>query len=297
MAGAALAAGEAASMLTAGRRRWHSLRRHPLFWAGSSVLVLLALFSFLGPVVYPQSPIAAHIADSLAPPGGAFPLGADVLGRNELARLMVGGQGFLLVGFVSALFAAALGVLMGLVAGFSGGWPDRLLMWFTDTVLGIPQLVPLFLVVVLFRPNDGTMIAVLGLTGWPLVARLVRGDVLSAREREYVESARSGGATPGRIMRRHLLPNVMGTVVVAASGQVSTTLLVLATASFLGYGLPPPNPNWAGMVAASRQYLYDNSWWLLWLPGGLFVLLQLSVNFLADALRQAFDPKNRRGMA
>lgn len=297
MAGAALAAGEAASMLTAGRRRWHSLRRHPLFWAGSSVLVLLALFSFLGPVVYPQSPIATHIADSLAPPGGAFPLGADVLGRNELARLMVGGQGFLLVGFVSALFAAALGVLMGLVAGFSGGWPDRLLMWFTDTVLGIPQLVPLFLVVVLFRPNDGTMIAVLGLTGWPLVARLVRGDVLSAREREYVESARSGGATPERIMRRHLLPNVMGTVVVAASGQVSTTLLVLATASFLGYGLPPPNPNWAGMVAASRQYLYDNSWWLLWLPGGLFVLLQLSVNFLADALRQAFDPKNRRGMA
>ncbi len=284
-------------VITAGQRRWRSLSRHPLFWTGSTLLVLLALFSFVGPDIYPKSPIATHIAHTLAPPGGAFPLGADVLGRNELARLMVGGQGFLLVGFVSAAMASALGVLIGLVSGLAGGLADRAFMWFTDTVLGIPQLVPLFLVVVLFRPNDGTMIAVLGLTGWPLVARLVRGDVLSAREREFVESARSGGATPGRIMRRHLLPNVMGTVVVAASGQVSTTLLVLATASFLGYGLPPPNPNWAGMVASSRQYLYDNSWWLLWLPGSAFVLLQLSVNFVADALRQAFDPKNQRGLA
>ncbi len=158
--------------------------------------------------------------------------------------------------------------------------------------VGISQLVPLLLVVVLFRPNDGTMIAVLGLTGWPFVARLVRGDVLAVWEREYVESARSGGAMPGRLMRRHLLPNVMGTVVVSVSGQVSTTLMVLATASFLGYGLTPPDPNWAGMVASSRQYLYDNRWWLLWMPRATFVLLQLAVNFVADALRQASDPKS-----
>jgi len=283
--------------ISAGRRRWQALRRHPLFWTGSGLLILLALFCFVGPLIYPANPLATHINYTLSPPGARFPLGADVLGRNELARLMVGGQGFMLVGFASALFASLVGIVIGLVAGFTGGFTDRAFMWLTDTVLGIPQLVPLFLVVVLFRPSNATMILVLGLTGWPLVARLVRAETLSAREREYVESAKSGGATRSRILSRHLLPNVMGTVVVAASGQVSITLLVLATASYLGYGLPPPFPNWAGMVADSQQYLYDNTWWLLWLPGAAFVLLQLSVNFLADALRQAFDPKNRRGLA
>jgi peptide/nickel transport system permease protein len=282
-------------IVTAGYRRWRTLRRHPLFWIGGGLLVALALFCYMGPLVYRVDPLAVHITHNMRPPGGAYPLGTDILGRDELARLMVGGQGFILVGFAAALFSSLVGVLIGLAAGFSGGLIDRAFMWFTDTVLGIPQLVPLFLVVVLARPSVSTMIVVLALTGWPLVSRLVRAEALSAREREYVESARSGGATSWRIMLRHLMPNVMGTVVVASSGQLSITLLVLAIASYLGYGLPPPDPNWAGMVADSTQYLYANAWWLLWLPGMAFVLLQLSVNFLADALREAFDPRTNRG--
>jgi len=281
---------------SAAARQWRALVRQPLFWVGAGVIVLLAALSFIGPLVYPVDPNAVNPAVSLSPPSSAYPLGTDVLGRNELARVINGGQGFLLVGFSSALAASLLGSLVGLVAGYTGGWTDRILMRLTDIFLGIPQLVPLLLFDVLFLPNDGTMILILSLTVWPIVARLVRADTLAVREQEYVVSAVASGATRARILQRHILPNIWSTVLVTASSQLGSTVLILATASYLGYGLPPPLPNWAGMVASSTQYLPAGNWWLFLPPGLAFVALQVSIYFLADAFRIAFNPHSLQGV-
>ncbi len=277
------------------RRQWRALVHHPLFWVGMTVLVLLALMSFVGPALYPVNPNAVAPNVSLHPPSPAFPFGTDVLGRNELARVLNGGSGFLLVGFASAIAASLLGSTVGLVAGFTGGAADRILMRLADVFMGIPQLVPLLLFDVLFLPNDATMILILSLTVWPLVARLVRAETLTIREREYVTAAVAVGATRSRILRRHILPNILGTVLVTSSSQLGSTVLILATASFLGFGLPPPAPNWAQMVADSTQYLVGGNWWLFLPPGLAFVALQFSVYFVADAFRQAFNPHTLQG--
>lgn len=279
------------------RRGWPALFRSPLFWLGALLLVGLTAFSFGGPLLYRASPYATHVSQFLRPPGRGLPLGADALGRNELARLMVGGQGLILIGLVSALVATLVGTVVGLWAGEQGGAWDRLLMGLADTLLGVPQLVPLLLVDVLLRPSAVTMVVVMAATGWPVVARLVRAKTLGIREREFVASAVAAGANGRRVMFRHVWPNLMSDVLVAASGQVASSVLLLATATFLGLGLPPPTPNWATMMAGSVNRLAGGLWWLA-VPAGLaFVLLQISVHFIADAVRSAFDPRLRREVA
>jgi peptide/nickel transport system permease protein len=201
--------------------------------------------------------------------------------------MMYGGRGLILVGLASSAVAAVLGTLVGLIGAVFGGWVDRMTTWATDVVLSIPQLLPLMLIMVLLRPSPLTMVFVVGATTWPLIARLVRAEALSILERDYIEAARSLGASQWRILLQHLLPNLWGTILTASSNQVAAAMLVVATVSFLGFGLPPPSPNWAGMVSSGTNDLMLGSWWLMLFPGLAFILLQFSVNFIAEAIRSA----------
>lgn len=265
-------------------RRASRLWRTPMFWLGILLFVALSLFCFVGPVVYPESAFTLHMSAVSHPPSAAFPLGTDDLGRNEMSRLMLGGQLLILVGLAAAIIATLLGTIIGLATGLSGGLVDEVGSWLMDIVLSVPQLVPILLIANLLRPSSATMIVVVGATSWPLVARLVRAETLSIRQREYVAAARSLGARDFRIMVRHVLPNLWSTILVATSSSVGTAVLVVATASFLGFTLPPPWPNWSGMIADSlTSSLFSDYWWLLVFPGAALVLLQLSINFIADA--------------
>jgi peptide/nickel transport system permease protein len=274
------------------------LLRHPLWWTGSLLVVGLVLFCFVGPWVWRVNPLAIHVAWFASPPTRALPLGADALGRDELARLMAGGQEILLVGALAALLATVGGTLAGLLAGLNGGIVDRALMWAVDVFLGVPQIVPLMLVDVLVRPTPATMTIIVALTGWPTIARLVRAETLRLKAGEFVEAARALGASEGALMRRHLLPNLLAVVLVAGSFQVGTALMVVGTASYLGVGLPPPWPNWGSMLSDAVDALIAGYWWMVVPPALAYALLQLGVNFMADAVRESLlaeGPHGRRG--
>jgi peptide/nickel transport system permease protein len=259
------------------------------FWVGVVFLLGLVAFSFAGPALYRANPYAVHIAFSMAPPGPGHPLGADALGRNELARLMLGGQPFLEIGFAAAAVAVGLGTVVGLVSALGDGWLPGFLTWLSETALNIPQVVPLLLFEVLAQPSVLTFVAVIGGTGWPMVARLVRSQALRVGAEDYLEAARAQGAPPFRLYVRHVLPNIRGTLLVAASQQVNQSVLVLATVSFLAFGLPAPLPNWAQMVANSFDAMMAGAWWLVLPPGLAFVVLQVGVGLMADGLWAASD--------
>ncbi len=275
-------------------REWKAFWHNPLAVAGVVGLSFLVLFSFLGPVLYPVQINNPNLLATLHAPNAHFPLGTDSLGRSELARMMVGGQLSLEVGFAAAFMATLLGVVYGLVSGMAGKWLDVILMRIVDIFIAIPGLFLLLFVDTVFRPNALLLVVVIGSLSWFGVARLVRSEVLSLKRRDYVEAARALGASNWRIMFKELLPNVMGVVVVNATFQVADAILTVAALSFLGLGLPPPMPNWGEMLSSSMSYMFQNAWWLIYPPGVAILIVELSVNFLGDALRQAFDPRLRK---
>lgn len=257
--------------------------------AGLGMFVLLVMFCFLGPIVYPADPYAMHLIAILQPPSTQFPLGTNNLGRNMLARLMLGGQTSLEVGIASALAAMLVGVVYGMVSGFIGGWVDALLMRIIDVLRSVPTLFILIFLDSAFHPSAILLILLIALTSWHGVSRLVRAEILSLKEMTFIEAARTIGLTRRRILFVHLLPNVMATLVVAATFMVGDAVLIIAGLSFLGLGLPPPTPNWGAMLANSMAYLPQNSWWLIYPPGIAILATVLSINFMGDAIRKAFD--------
>lgn len=269
---------------------WSVLTR-PLFWTGLALFAGLVLFCFVGPTIDHTSPLAVDMAQVHIPPGGGHWLGTDSLGRSELSRLMFGGQQIILVGLGASVLASALGVVLGLMSGMAGGFVDRFLVWGMDVAMAIPQLVPLLLVDSLIQPSVLSMILIVGLTMWPVVARLVRGQTLSLRERDYVVAAHSLGSGNVRILFRHILPALWAPVLTAASDQAAAAILVVATAGFLGLGLPPPWPNWGNMVSSGSSSLSFGYWWLMAFPGLAFVLLQFSISFMSQALRRSVQEK------
>jgi len=272
-------------------RVWRRFWRNPMTIAGVLGLVFLVLLSFVGPLFYPVNPIQPHLTAVLQPPSAQFPLGTDGLGRDELARLMVGGQSSLIVGFAAAIVAMAFGTIYGMVAALSNKWLDSLLMRIVDILLSIPSLFVLLFLDSVFQPSVVLMVFIIASTSWLGVARLVRAEVLSIKTRTYVEAAQSIGASTWRIMRIYLIPNFLGTVLVAVTFGIADAIITVATLSFLGLGLPPPAPNWGGDLATAMSYMYQNSWWLIYPPGLAILLAELSINFLGDALRQAFDTR------
>ncbi len=258
---------------------------------GASFLILLVLFCFLGPFLTGhRAPDQVHPSQALQGPSGTYPFGTDEVGRDEFARAMAGGQVSLLVGLSSMLVALFLGVTIGAFAGFYGGIVDNLLMRLTDVALSVPAYLLLFVLSAAF--SDGsprTVIILIAIFSWTYSSRLVRGEFLALKEREYVMAARTIGAKGFRLMFRHILPNAAGPIIVNATLLVGTNIIFESVMSFFGFGLHPPTSSWGNMVS-SGQGLYDVAPWAVLFPGVLIILTVLSFNLVGDGLRDALDP-------
>jgi peptide/nickel transport system permease protein len=266
---------------------------HRLGLAGLAVIVALALFCFLGPAIYHTDQIHTDIQLTNLPPGPGRPLGTDSNGYDILGRLMIGGRGSLEIGLAVAVLATAIGVVWGAVAGFTGGLADAVMMRVVDIVLAIPAIFLLIYLSTVFRPTILLLIVVISLLSWLAPARLVRGEALSLRTREFIDAVRVMGGRRSRIIVRHLVPNTFGTIVVSATFQVADAIIVLATLSFLGFGLPPPAATWGGMLSQGTTNLLDGYWWEVY-PAGLIIMLTVvAFNFAGDALRDSLDARLR----
>lgn len=259
---------------------------------GLVMLVLLVLFCFVGPYISGHNqPNLLHPADSDLPPTLQYPLGTDDVGRDQLARAMFGGQISLLVGLGSMLVALAFGVTIGSLAGFYGGWIDNILMRFTDVMLSIPTYLLLFVLSISFASSSSpqSIILLISVFSWAIAARVVRGEFLALKEREYVLAARTIGANNFRLMFRHILPNAAGPIIVNATLLIGNNIILESVLSYFGFGLRPPTASWGNLVSYG-QGLFDSAPWLVMAPALLIFLTVLSCNLVGDGLRDALDP-------
>lgn len=270
-----------------------TFRENKLAVAGLGLVVFVALFCFVGPLAYPTNQVSSTLNVNF-PPSVAYPLGTDNLGFNILGRLMVGGQSSLEIGLAVAVIATVFGVLWGAVAGFLGGVADAVMMRVVDTILAIPSLFLLLYLASITRPGIVELIVVLSFLSWLGPARLVRGEALSLRTREYVQAVRTMGGGSRRIVLRHIVPNAIGTIVVNATFQVADAILVLALLSYLGLGLPPPAATWGGMLSNGTNFVYDGYWWEIYPAGLMIVLTVVAFNFIGDAMRDALEVRLQR---
>ena len=261
---------------------------------GVIILVTLVLFSYAGPFVWRTDQVHTDLMNSSIPPGGTHPLGTDSVGFDQLGRLMAGGQTSILVGLLAGLFATFLGTVWGAVAGFVGGWVDSLMMRVVDSLMSIPSLFLFMLMATIVTPTVPLLVLIIGAFAWLGPARLIRGETLSLRAREYILAMRGmGGGTP-RAIRTHIVRNAIGTVIVNATFQVADAVLYVAYLSFLGLGVPPPAANWGGMLSTGLTDTYSGNWWLIFPPGIAIIALVLSFNFIGDGLRDAFEVRLRK---
>jgi peptide/nickel transport system permease protein len=261
---------------------------------GVGIILFFILFSFLGPLVYHTNQSAFNPLITDLPPGGGHPLGTDEHGFDELGRMMDGGQTALEVGFFAAFMATVIGTLWGAIAGLVGGIVDGIMMRFVDVLLSIPFLL---IVLVLATKYSATVLGesiILGLFSWLIPARLVRGEVLTLRVRDFVHAARTMGSGQGRIVYRHLIPNALSVVIVNITFLVADSILALAYLGFLGFGLQYPTPSWGDMLGNAQQYVASGYWWLVYPVGGCLVAVVLAANLVGDALRDALDVRLRR---
>lgn len=265
-----------------------------LAMAGLVVVVLLTLFCFAGPLLYHTNQIQTRLAVENLPPGPGRPLGTDDVGYDQLGRLMVGGQTSLEVAFGAAAVAVILGAAWGATAGYFGGIIDGAMMRIVDALLAIPALFLLLFLATVFRPSVLMLILVVGLTAWLVPARLVRGEALSIRTREYVQAARTMGVRSPVLIVRHIVTNCIGTILVNATFQVADAILVVAALSFLGLGIPPPATNWGSMLSDGLNFTYSGYWWLTYPPGIAIVLTVVAFNLVGDGMRDAFGLDTRR---
>lgn len=255
---------------------------------GLLMLVAIVLFCFVGPLVYHTDQVHTNLAEQTLPPGPGHPLGTDNVGHDLLGRLMVGGQTSLEIGLGAAVVAVVVGVLWGAVAGFVGGVVDAVMMRIVDAVMAIPGIFLLMFLATIYTPSVSMLIIVIGLLAWLVPARLVRGESLTLRTREYVQAVRVMGGGAPRIILRHIVPNTIGTITVNATFQVADAILAVAALSFLGLGIPPPAANWGGQLSDGLNYTYSGYWWLIYSPGIAIVITVLSFNLIGDGLRDAF---------
>lgn len=256
---------------------------------GLGLILFMVLFSFVGPLFYHTDQVHTNLSQVTRPPSSAHLLGTDDVGYDVLGRLMLGGQSSLEVGLAAALLASLVGTAWGAVAGYLGGWIDAIMMRVVDSLLAIPYLLFVLLLASIFSPSIPMLIFVIAMVSWLFTARLVRGDTLSLRVRDYVVAAKSVGTRNWRIVARHIVPNVMGTVVVSATFSVADAILLLAALSYLGLGPPPPAANWGGMLTNGLNYVYNGDWWLIYPAGIAIVLTVVAFNFIGDALRDALE--------
>jgi len=276
-----------------GRTLLRVFLQNRLATAGVVIVLLMLLFCFVGPLIYHTDQVKTNIAISDQGPSANHFLGTDPVGYDVLGRLMKGGQSSLIVGFAVAVIGTIVGTLWGAIAGYLGGWIDAVMMRIVDTLLAIPGLVLLLILSAIFRPTVLLLIVILSFLSWLVPARLVRAETLSLRSREYVDAVTVMGGRPVRIVLRHIVPNTIGTIVVNGTLQIADAVLVIATLSFFGLGLPPPAATWGGILSDGLNYIYDGYWWLVYPAGMAIVLTVVAFNFIGDALRDAFDVRLR----
>ncbi|WP_245954475.1 ABC transporter permease [Paenibacillus flagellatus] len=265
---------------------------------GVVILLVVSVTAIFAPLLAPHDPVQQNVADMLVPPAWAeggtskYLLGTDNLGRDMLSRILYGSQVSLVVGLLSVVLAGTIGLAIGLVSSFYGGWIDNAFMRLVDSFLAIPNILFTLVILKVTGPGMTTLIVVLGVTNWVVYARIIRAEVLSLKEREFVRAAKSIGVRDATIMVRHLLPNVTSSFIVVSTLSMATTIIAESSLSFLGLGIQPPTVSWGGMLSAGREYLSD-SWWMATFPGLAITITTLGVIFVGDWLRDLLDPRTK----
>ena len=266
--------------------------KNKLAVVGSIFLLFIISAAVLAPVIAPYSFEELRLLDKLKPPGKEYLLGSDKFGRDILTRLLYGARVSLLVGFASVFGAITIGTVVGALAGYFGGILDAILMRFVDIVISIPQIFLLITLVTIFQPGIDKLILIFALTSWTTTARLVRGEFLSLRTREFVLASRTIGTRAYKIIFSHILPNALGPIIVAATLQVGGVILAESALSYLGLGIQPPTPSWGNMLQDAQNFtIMVKAWWYPLFPGLLILFTVLCFNFVGDGLRDALDPK------
>ncbi len=272
------------------REFWNRFRRNRLAMAGLALVLGMFGVSLLAPWLAPYDPGYIDLNEVLMPPSSQHWLGTDPLGRDVLSRIIYGSRVSLKVGFVSVGLATLIGLLVGALAGFYGGWVDFIIMRFVDLMLCFPSFFLILAVIAVLEPSIWNIMVVIGLTSWMGVARLVRAEFLSLREREFVVAARALGASDFRLIWRHLLPNALAPVMVSATLGVAGAILTESALSFLGLGAQPPTPSWGNMLTQGKDSI-EIAWWLSVFPGLAILITVMSYNLLGEGVREAIDPR------
>ncbi len=268
------------------------LRSNRLTLVGAIIVGILGFVAIVGPTVVPYDPTAQDLSNRLQPPSLAHPLGTDQLGRDVTTRLVYGTRVSLGIAIAVTTIRVVIGTIVGLVAGYAGGWVDELFMRLVDIQLAFPGLVLALVVAGILGPSLRNVMIALAIVGWTTYARVVRGSVLSRKKRRYVDAARLFGTPRRRLFKRHLLPGVINPVIVIATLNLGTVVLATAGLSFIGLGAQPPTPEWGTMLAGGREYV-RSAWWIVNAPGVAIMLTVLGFNLLGDGLRDILDPKQQ----
>jgi peptide/nickel transport system permease protein len=276
-------------------RAWDVFAENKLALAGLGFVVFILLFCFVGPLIYVTNQTNTDLTQYLCTPSGSHLLGCNDLGYDELGRLMVGGQTSIEVGLAAAVVSVLVGTLYGAISGFAGGIVDSIMMRVVDAGLSLPSLMVIIILSVIFHPTPVVIIFIIAVFYWFGVARLVRGETLSLRNREYVQAVKVIGGRPLRSVLRHIVPNAIGTIIVQATFAVADSILTLSVLGFLTLGVAPPSTDWGSMLSGGLTYIQGgNYWWLIYPPGVLIILTCISFNFIGDALRDAFETRLQR---
>jgi peptide/nickel transport system permease protein len=280
--------------------RLAAFRREGFPLIPTTIILGFVLVAVFANVIAPHDPEVGALGERYHPPafqaGGSWDhlLGTDHLGRDVLSRLLFGTRGSMVVGFMAVIFAGVLGTVLGILSGYLGGWVDQVIMRLTDTWLALPAVSFAIFLAAVVGPSAMNIVIILAAIYWTRYTRVVRGEVLSMRQRDFVRLAIVAGCSKGTIMRKHILPNVLNTAIVLGTLQLGVVIVTEATLSFLGVGVPPPQPAWGLMLADGKKGLMAGYWWLTVMPGTCIVLLVLSANLLGDWLRVKFDPQLRQ---
>lgn len=272
------------------REFWTHFKRNRMAITGLALVVGLFAVAIFAPWLAPYDPDSIDLKEVLMPPSQAHLLGTDTLGRDVLSRVIFGSRVSLKVGFVAVGLATLIGLIVGAVAGYYGGWADQLIMRLVDLMLCIPTFFLILAVIAGLGPSISLIMAIIGLTSWMGVARLVRAEFLSLKEREFVTAARALGASDARLILRHMLPNALAPVMVSATLMVAGAILTESALSFLGLGVQPPTPSWGNILTAGKDNI-EIAWWLSVFPGLAILITVMSYNLLGEGIREAIDPR------
>lgn len=281
-------------VLTPSKIAWNKLKRNKLAVFGAIVLIVLIVLSIIAPIISPYGRDTVDLVNIESAPAAKHILGTDELGRDIFTRLIYGGQVSLSVGIFATLIQLVIGITLGAIAGYFGGIADKIIMRFVDIVMCFPFLVIAITIASILGPSIWNVMIVIGILGWPKIARIVRAEILSLKETEFIEAAKALGLDSKDIILKHIIHNIYAPIIVYGTLGIAQGILSEASLSFLGLGVKQPQPSWGNMLSAAQNMRILQSEWWLWIPPGLFVFLTIiSINFLGDGLRDALDPKTK----